>query len=105
MSFNCSKCGLCCQYVGVLVESVKRNLINPAENSKLLQEIASFPYKYSKSGRCEKLSFENECTIYETRPLMCQVDGMHKKYFMEYSQTEFYELNEQQCNLLKSKIK
>lgn len=98
MPFGCSKCGLCCQSVGILVENAKQiGAISP-----LMVELGNFPYSYNESGRCEKLSLENECTVYETRPLMCNVEKFHEKYFQEYSQDEFFKMNERECNLLKN---
>lgn len=99
--FNCSKCGLCCQSVGLLVENVKQMSIS----TPITEEIKAFPYSYSESGRCEKLSLQNECTVYETRPLMCNIEKFHEKYFQEYSQDEFFRMNEEQCEILKFKNK
>lgn len=96
MPFNCSKCGICCQIVGLSVEKAKQNL----QYSAIMQEVASFPHKYDSTGRCEKLSLDNQCTIYETRPDMCNVEVFHKKHFPEFTETEFFKLNEEGCKII-----
>ena len=50
--FNCSKCGLCCQSVGILVEYVKQKPNkNPQKTAKILQKLQRSPHKYDESGR------------------------------------------------------
>ncbi len=101
MAFFCSKCGICCQSVGIIVEKAKQN----GSNDPIMQEVAEFPHEYDQSGRCSKLSLDNECTVYQSRPDMCNVEIFHKKHFSHISQSDFFNLNEKECvNLQNSKI-
>lgn len=65
MEFPCTGCGICCTKVGKLVDAV---------NFGILEE-EDFPYDH-KDGRCEMLGEDNKCTIYDTRPTICSVEGM-----------------------------
>lgn len=78
--FNCSKCGECC-----------RNL----NKSELYKEL------HNGDGICKFLK-GNLCSIYEKRPLLCNVDESYKIYFKDkMSLNEYYSLNYKVCKLLK----
>lgn len=78
--FNCSKCGECC-----------RNL----NKSELYKEL------HNGDGICKFLN-GNLCSIYEKRPLLCNVDESYKIYFKDkMSLNEYYSLNYEACKLLK----
>ena len=82
MMFTCDMCGLCC-----------RNL----QLSPLYSEL------HDGIGICKYLS-GNLCSIYNERPLLCRVDESYEKYFRnELSKEEYYMLNHESCDLLKSK--
>lgn len=66
------------------------------------QEIAQFPYEYSETGRCEKLSLDNICMVYDQRPDVCNVTVMHKKYYSHLTEEEFFKLNQEGCKTLQS---
>ena len=82
--FKCDKCGLCCSNVG------------------------SYPL-YSDldrgDGKCRHFDDKtNLCTIYENRPIKCNVDKFYELYYSEkMSKEEFYNLNYEACKKLKSK--
>jgi uncharacterized protein len=61
--FPCEKCGCCC----------RRPELTAGEN---------FPYKYV-DGRCEMLAFDNTCTVYATRPEICNFEKMVEKLGMD----------------------
>lgn len=96
--FNCTLCGICCATVGKAISSVAN------DHGVIATELKSFPYKYDKSGRCEKLGDDNLCTVYDSRPDVCNVNKMHEKYFSKMSIESFYKLNEQHCHLLQVSI-
>ncbi len=42
----------------------------------------------------------NLCKIYESRPLICRVDEVHKKLYSHIPLKEFYAKNAEVCNAL-----
>jgi len=82
--FKCSGCGLCCQHVNKAVEALKDI------------ELMEFPYKWDEGGRCEMLTEDNGCSVYENRPLMCNVDKVAEIFELE--KEPFYRLNAKVCN-------
>lgn len=80
--FKCDKCGECC-----------RNLAG----NKLYRDLDR------GDGICRFLN-GNLCTIYNRRPLKCNIDKTYNMFFSEVcSRENFYELNERVCTLLKNK--
>lgn len=80
MTFNCDKCGICCEHIdGVdLYAQLDRG-----------------------DGVCKYLK-DNLCSIYDTRPLLCRVDESWEKiFFAQMSKEDFYELNYKACKALK----
>lgn len=77
--FPCIECGLCCRKVGE-VEAMK----------SLLDETR---------GCCKYLDQDKrKCTIYETRPILCNVSCMYDEYFSNsMSEEEFIQLNLKVC--------
>lgn len=80
MSFPCIKCGLCCRHVDVAVET-----------SGL-----EFPYKWDETGRCEMLGENDLCKVYESRPLLCNIDRFIQEYGLDEKET--YNANISCCN-------
>ena len=83
LSFPCSKCGLCCQHVGL------------AEETRFLDR---------GDGICRHYDVATKgCSIYEYRPDICRVD---LQYILNYSQyykwNEFVALNVQACEQLQN---
>ncbi len=79
--FYCSRCGLCCKHI---------------------DKIPQLSEYHDGDGICRYL-VDNKCSIYESRPDICNVDYVYKTFFSEiYSLQEFYELNYYACNELKS---
>jgi len=87
--YPCIKCGLCCKRVNKAVE-----------NMKLMFGEVDFPYKWDETGRCEMLDENNLCKVYETRPLMCNVNRFGE--LIGVNEIEFFNLNIDACNLLLS---
>lgn len=82
--YPCIECGLCCRRVDRAVEAAKE------------LGLGDFPYKWDETGRCEMLSDTNRCTVYETRPLICNIDAMIERFDLD--KKEFYKLNGSACN-------
>ena len=79
--FNCDKCGECCRhlYLSPLYKDLDRG-----------------------DGICKYLA-DNVCSIYPNRPIKCRIDESYELFFKaSYSLEEFYELNKDICNKLKS---
>ena len=86
MSFPCTGCGACCRHI-----DNAKDVINTSP------ELA-FPYSWDESGRCEMLGDDDKCKVYETRPLMCNVDKLMKVY--NISKKKFYAINIEGCHRL-----
>lgn len=79
--FKCDKCGECC-----------RNL----QKSPIYDDL------HDGSGICRYLRGDR-CSIYEQRPLICQVDKCYETFFKDTLNYEKYlQLNYECCEILKS---
>lgn len=79
ITFPCTGCGLCCKQVGAAV-AVAKELISKGTENEYVKEIASFPFGITKSGACEMLNADNSCSVYDNRPLACQVKKVWEKF-------------------------
>jgi hypothetical protein len=77
--FPCTSCGACCRQIGNWVSKAKKVLAEGGGNAQT-REIAAFPHAIGKFGVCSKLGSDNRCTIYETRPDVCNVKAMWAKH-------------------------
>ena len=84
MGWSCDCCGLCCRQVG------------------------SFPQmsEYAlEDGSCKYLDKDNRCSIYDRRPLVCNVAEAYKLFFKDrMSEDEYYDLQSKSCAQLKNEI-
>ena len=80
MKFNCDSCGLCCRAA-----------------SKI-----GLPSK--DDGSCVHLTEDNKCAIYDTRPDICNIDTMFKLIDHGLTKKEWYQINENECDNMKSSI-
>lgn len=77
--FQCKKCGACCRHLSL---------------SPIYAELDR------GDGICKYLS-GNECSIYEERPLLCNVDKAYDIYFRPYiSRAKYYEITKRACDKL-----
>lgn len=82
--FKCDKCGICCR-------SIKDNPI----------------YKHLDRGDgvCRYLDSHNLCSIYDKRPLICNVDEAYRQiFYLRMTRDEYYKLNYDACERLKCSI-
>jgi hypothetical protein len=86
MSFQCIKCGICC---------------------RRLERIYLFSDLDRGDGTCKYLNeITNLCTIYEKRPLKCNVDLMYREqFYLQMSREEYYKKNYVACRMLQGKYK
>jgi len=90
-AFPCTRCGACCRNIGKLLATP---VVGPQ-----LEAVMAFPHAVLADGSCSKLGPDG-CTVYEDRPLLCNIDAMHARYFAELTRTEFHNLNIAACRQL-----
>ena len=71
----------------------------------MIEEMARFPYECDDKGRCPQLDENNLCKIYDTRPLICNVEKVHENFFSQVDQETFFSHNEKYCHALIEKAK
>lgn len=80
MNFPCSICGQCCRHISHI------------------PELRDFD---SGNGVCKYLAMDNQCSIYHSRPEICQIDLMYKNHYAnQIPEIEFIRLNAEACNLM-----
>lgn len=104
IKFNCTSCGACCKLVGISVQAAKTAVLR-GDKSPAVQEIAAFPHFIRPDGSCEHLLPDNNCAIYENRPVACNVKSMFNRFYKhEKSRRQFYRENEEACEKLQAVI-
>lgn len=83
--FKCQRCGACCKLVGLSVIPEVRELAK--ENT----------------DACRYLTPDDLCSIYEERPIYCQVDGSYEQLIKQTGKTreEWYKENYKSCTYLR----
>ena len=78
LKFDCERCGRCCRKVGTV--PIAKDMALP-------------------NGVCKYLNEEtNLCRIYETRPLICNVDAYYDRYMKDVmTREEFHARNKEIC--------
>uniref|UniRef100_A0A6M3M1G8 Putative zinc-or iron-chelating protein n=1 Tax=viral metagenome TaxID=1070528 RepID=A0A6M3M1G8_9ZZZZ len=87
--FPCSKCGCCCKRIDKAVFNVGIK----ADDNALF-----FPYTWDSTGRCKKLTKKNRCSVYDNRPLICNIDKLFE--LLDMPKNDYYKLNIDICNTL-----
>lgn len=83
MKFPCKKCGLCCRSIGDV------------------PQLADFN---DGTGVCIHLTNDNQCDIYNERPIWCNVEKLYELAFKDkISEETWIEANTKICNQLLSK--
>lgn len=107
--FRCIKCGACCMGFNLLKESLDNQ---KSSNTRLSARfylidlmLENFPHKIDENGVCEKLVKNVDgtynCSVYEDRPLMCNVDNMFFLYRSENKTIQdYYYQTEKACRIL-----
>ena len=60
--------------------------------------INRFPYDPNPDGSCSKLNEDGSCSVYEDRPIICNIDLMGQ--LLHQDTTEWYRINAENCNKL-----
>lgn len=95
VTFKCDGCGLCCKHVNALYDVPK------GANKAFDELVEQFPYKHD-NGVCEKLDLTtNKCTVYDTRPTICQVVHTYHYIKPNCSIEDWLIMNEESCEDLK----
>lgn len=100
--FKCVSCGLCCHD---LKSRFKDRYDQLGEDYKFA--VDRFPYEM-KDGPCEKLGEDGKCTVYEDRPLLCDVKSFYNlnKEKINLPRKEFYAILNLSCiDMMKNKGK
>lgn len=92
--FPCTQCGACCRRIDKAVESISE-LMDTKPGSPY-----HFPYQWDASGKCENLTDDNLCRVYDTRPLICNIDAMASMsgLITKKGLKNWYQLNADACN-------
>lgn len=91
VAFPCSGCGQCCRTIGKILTL---DNIHPLLNALVEQ----FPYATDQDGVCEKLNSDNTCSVYNERPLLCNVKTVGT--LLGVPQDKWFLDNIHACNLL-----
>jgi len=89
--FPCSGCGACCRRINKAVGNL--GIENIEKDNELY-----FPYKWDDTGRCEMLTDDNRCSVYENRPLICNIDKLLS--LIDIPKEQFYAMNIAACNTM-----
>ncbi len=87
--FPCTSCGACCHHIDRAVRAV-----GEAANTK--ESDLYFPYLWDKNGKCEMLSEDNKCMVYDRRPLICDIEKFAD--YMDFDREAFFAANIKACN-------
>lgn len=80
MDFPCNQCGWCCQNLD------KNKMYSALDRG---------------DGTCKWFDLEeNNCTVYDTRPLICNIEAMYHDSFFAMNYDEYIELNIKTCQLI-----
>jgi uncharacterized protein len=89
MSYPCSGCGACCRRIDKAV-----NIIGIS--SKEPDSEFYFPFTWDENGRCEMLTDDNKCSVYDNRPTICNIDKLFAMIAID--KETFYKMNIDACN-------
>jgi Fe-S-cluster containining protein len=92
MSFNCTGCGLCCTKIGKIKAT-------PMPVAWMQAAVDAFPYESDETGACEKL-VDNKCSVYENRPLLCNIERMADELDIGMTKEQWFAMNYQGCKVL-----
>lgn len=90
--FPCTQCGLCCRLVATALAN-KDQWGDPLIRAAL----DAFPYETDENGAC-KMLVDNKCSVYENRPIVCNIDKMAALRGIDKKQ--WFRLSAASCNYL-----
>jgi Fe-S-cluster containining protein len=86
-NFPCTSCGACCRRVKYAVQNLKDCGFE-----------LDFPYTWNEDGVCNMLTEDNKCSVYENRPLICNIEKFAEHFGIDKQQ--FFDDNIKMCNEL-----
>lgn len=89
--YPCISCGCCCSRIAQVV-----NNLGCVDKESLYY----FPYDWDESGKCKKLTDENKCSVYENRPLICNVNAI-ADHFLIFNIESWHQANLAACELMR----
>ena len=89
MKFPCTGCGACCR----IINRHELLIVRDDPNDPYY-----FPYGWDETGKCENLGEDNKCKIYNTRPLICNIDAFIDALGLD--RVEFQNVNIEVCHKL-----
>lgn len=95
-TFPCTGCGACCKRVDRLIIAHGIDKMTP-------EDPLSFPYKHDETGKCEMLLPDNNCAVYEDRPLICSIDRTGA--YLGIPKENLYYNNIKSCNRMQEEDK
>ena len=99
MEFECSECGLCCRNAPKIAAEAREGLAK-GDKSAITRETAKFPYGAKEDGFCEKLGTDGKCTVYDTRPDICNVQKSFETVGKGMTIEQYYSMQGKCCNYL-----
>ena len=96
--FHCTSCGLCCKNIGGILNV-------PPAMAFLAQAKRDFPYQARADGSCEKLDENNRCTVYDNRPLLCNINRLGEQPDIPMTKEAWFDLNYKGCKILQMEIR
>jgi len=95
--FPCTGCSLCCKNLGYIHASA----LEYPRGSMVRVAAETFPFTWDSSGCCTKL-IDNRCSVYEGRPLLCNVKALSTLWAEELQcdVNDIYALTAESCNQL-----
>ena len=90
--FPCTQCGQCCKQIGAILNNVS---IYPTVVQDLINR---FPYEVNSDGSCSMLSGDNTCSVYQNRPIMCNIKLMGQ--LLRQPEQQWHQQQADVCNQL-----
>lgn len=89
MDYPCTSCTQCCRRIQAILDM--------SHEHPVIQELVlRFPYKARVDGSCEMLTDDGKCSVYDTRPLLCNIKMGAK--LLKMDEKDWYRLNRDGCN-------
>ena len=93
-NIQCNGCTFCCENIGAV--------LNSKYKAKWAEKfLLEFPYKANENGACEMLK-DNKCSIYENRPIICNVKKSFDYQNVTNSKEEWLNMNTKICRKVKN---
>ena len=92
MDFPCTSCGEGCKNIGSGFEKTLK-LGAPKAIKDLIER---FPYKLDENGACSMLNDDNTCSVYDDRPIICNIKLAAK--LLNVEEDIWFKQNAEACN-------